>query len=302
MPSPATALTPRSQPAAPVDLSTLVKDVSGLVSPPHVCVRVFELMRSTDTSARDFGELISQDPNLTARLLRIANSSFYGFSSRIDTVSRAVAVLGMNELYNLAIAVSALKSFSEIPSSLVSMETFWRHSVYCGLVARALAKRCRILHPERLFVAGLLHDIGSLVLFNRLPELCGDLLAETDGDEEALHRAEIDALGFSHAEVGSVLLTTWNLPPVLPGAVRGHHDPSKTVVGHLEACIVRIANLLANQSENGALQDPRCAASIVSTQDWQRVGLSADKVDVPALVASAEAELSQTTTLLAADA
>ena len=98
----------------PPRLTDLVEDVSGLVSPPDICVRVFELMRTATSSASDFSEIIARDPNLTTRLLRMVNSSFYGFANRIDTVSRAIAVIGTQELYSLVISVSAVQSFSKI--------------------------------------------------------------------------------------------------------------------------------------------------------------------------------------------
>ena len=141
----------------------LLDDVEGLVSPPDVCLRLFELIHAPTTGAKDIAAVVGVDPNLTTRLLRIANSSFYNFSRKIDTISRAVTVIGTAELYQLVLSVSAVKTFANIPNELVKMETFWRHSVYTGLLARALAIRANVLHPERLFVSGLMHDIGSLV-------------------------------------------------------------------------------------------------------------------------------------------
>ena len=245
----------RRQPAASVDLQSLLTDVKALVSPPHIYLKVSELMHAADSSAKDFEEVIHLDPTLTARLLRIANSSFYSFRSKVDTVSRAVAVIGMRDLYSLVIAVSAVQSFSKISNGLVNMDTFWRHSIYCGLIARTLANRCNVLHTERMFVAGLLHDIGSLVIFNRLPEVARDLLLIAQGDEEVLYQAEKEALGFTHAHVGGVLLDHWQVPPTLYRAVTAHHEPFTVLEGRLEASIVHLANVLANDSQLGALYE-----------------------------------------------
>ncbi len=286
--------TRRGTACARLNAQALIRDVSGLVSPPHVCARVFELMRSTDASAKDFGHVIGQDPNLTARLLRVANSSFFNFSCRIDTVSRAVTAIGLNELYTILIAVSAVQSFSRIPNHLVNMDTYWRHSVFCGLLARGIARRANVLHPERLFVAGLLHDIGSLVLFHRIPEQCGKLLLAADGDEQALYEAEIGALGFSHAEVGSLLLTLWNLPPALPGAVRGHHDPSRASVGAFEAGIVKIADTLANQISSAALHLGGCPEREIAPSAWSAIGLDPSETGAREILDTAEAQLSDT--------
>ena len=234
------------------DIGALVADVKGLVTPPHVFLKVTELMRSTDSNAKDFESVIGVDPNLSARLLRIANSSFYSFASKVDTVSRAVAVIGMRDLYSLVTAVSAVKSFSKITNDLVSMDTFWRHSIMTGLIARNLAKRCKVLHSERLFVAGLLHDIGSLVLFNRLPELSRDLMLISQGDEVLLHQAEWETLGFNHAHVAAQLLQTWQLPVTLSTAIAAHHDPASIEGDRLDAAIIHAADIFAGQSDLGS--------------------------------------------------
>ena len=279
-------------------ITDLVQDVSGLVSPPEICVKVFELMRVATSSANDFGDVIGHDPNLPTRLLRMVNSSFYGFAGRIDTVSRAIAVIGTRELYSLVISVSAVQSFAKISSEQLDLDSFWRHSVCSGLIARRLSRHCGVLHPERLFVAGLLHEIGSLVLFHRLPDVCAQLVAGCQGDEEVLHRAEIDTLGYSHAEVGSLLLTLWSLPASLPRAVRGHHDPANTLVGEQEAAIIKTANRLANQSDFGALLGGSEDGPAPSAADWGLLGLKVDTIDREALAAEITEQFSETYNLI----
>lgn len=292
------ATDPHAQPAVCVDLPSLVTDVKGLVSPPHIYLRVSELMRSSDSDARDFAEVIQLDPNLTARLLRIANSSFYSFRSKVDTVSRAVAVIGMRDLYSLVIAVSAVQSFSKIPNDLVNMDTFWRHSIYCGLIARALANRCHVLHTERMFVAGLLHDIGSLVIFNRLPDVARDLLLIAQGDETALYHAEKETLGFTHAHVGGVLLDHWQVPRALHRSVAAHHEPLLVLEGRLEASIVHLADVLANDSDLGALYEDSAGETSVAAEDWEAVGLDAGGADKDEILSEAGRQFIETVTML----
>ena len=282
-------------PASPISC----RDVSGLVSPPDICIRVFEMMRAGTSSAKDFGDVIGRDPNLTTRLLRMVNSSFYGFASRIDTVSRAIAVIGTQELYSLVISVSAVQSFSKIAAEQRDMDSFWRHSVCCGLIARRLSHHCAVLHPERLFVAGLLHEIGALVLFHRLPDICARLVAGCQADEDTLHRAELETFGYSHAEVGSLLLTLWSLPASLHGAVRGHHDAANTLVGELEAAIVKTANRLANQSDFGALLGAGEEGPAPSAADWALMGLNEDSIDREALNEDISEQFYETYSLIA---
>lgn len=262
-----------AQPEPMVTAARWTREISGLVSPPDVCLRIFELVETNRASAQALADIIALDPSLTARLLRIVNSSFFHFSRRIDTVSRAITVIGVSELYNLVIAVSAIKSFSNIPSFIVNIDTFWRHSIYCGLIARVLARRCNVLHPERLFVAGLLHDIGSLVLYNRAPEACKDLLLAARGNECILYQTERREFGFSHAEIGGLLLDLWHLPPALHEAVRYHHTPAAAARAPLETAIVHIADALANQSELGAFCAMPATDLFIDETAWGAAGL-----------------------------
>lgn len=287
---------------APDLIEEIVEDVSYLVSPPDVCVKVFDLIESNDASARDIGDVISHDPGLTARLLKLVNSSFFNFPRRIDTVSRAVTVLGVRELYGLVIAVSAIRSFSNLPVNLVNIDTFWRHSLYTGLIARNLGRQCRILHPERLFVAGLLHDIGSLALYARQPETMRDLLLVSDGDETILHQAELAELGFTHADVGSALAERWHLPEALCEAIRYHHIPAYAADARIESAIVHLAETLANRSEIGAFAETAAPETPIDPVVWDILELRAEDFDAVAAIGEAGHQFSDTAGLLLARA
>jgi HD-like signal output (HDOD) protein len=275
-----------------------IAETSDLSSPPEICATVFELLRSPTASARDFGEVISRDPNLTARLLRIVNSSVYGLATSVDTVSRAIAIIGHRELHSLMLAVTAVSSFSNIANTLVNMDTFWRHSIYCGLLSRALARRCRVLHPERLFVLGLLHDLGSLVIYRQAPQLAVELLERAQGNEELLYRAELERLGFSHAELGGLLLQRWSLPEVLQEAVQYHHDPANAPNAAMEAGIVYIADILANRSELGAFCEQPAAELRIAPQIWQTTGLSEAEISPQELIGEAGLQFAETAEML----
>lgn len=251
-----------------------VSEVSGLVSPPEISTRLLELARSPDSSAGEMGKVISHDPNLTARLLKLVNSALYNFPNKIDTVSRAISIAGTRELYNLVIAVTAIRSFSNIPVTLVNMDTFWRHSLFCGILARELGRRCRMLHPERMFVAGLLHDVGSLVCFYQAPEVSRELILTSEGDEDCLHRAERSAFGFSHADLGCRLLETWSMQASVIDAVRHHHAPDEADGKQLEAWILHLADRLANRSQLGALLERAGDQGDANSAAWEALGLS----------------------------
>lgn len=283
-----------------IELPEIVDGFSSLVSPPDVCIRIGELMRSPRASAKDFAEVISFDPSLTARLLKVVNSPFYGFTRRVDTVSRAVAIVGMRVLNDLVLAVSAVRSFSKISNRLVSMETFWRHGVACALTAKGLAEHCSVLHPERLFVAGLLHDIGTLVLFHRLPELMQELLLVADGSEDVLHRAERDTLGFTHADVAGQLLRLWGVPEALQAAVARHHEGKIDPAESLEVLIVRGADALANRCGIGALFENPPAEVTAQPELWAALQVGDDESTLEDIVANAVLQFTDTVAMFVA--
>lgn len=233
-------------PIAPKDL---VKGIAKLASLPEVCVRVNEMVDDPRYSAADVGKVISRDTALTAQLLRIANSSFFNFPAKINTISRAVTVIGERELRYLVLALSAVRAFNQVPVELTNMASFWRHSVYCGVVSRLIAAKCHVLHGERLFVAGLLHDVGMLVILNRVPELERVALYRSHTGIEPVYLAEREVLGCDHADVGAELLRQWNMPTVLTETVACHHEIEKAEDAKLDAAIVHLANVIANRAE-----------------------------------------------------
>lgn len=277
------------------------KDIAGLVSPPEVCTKLLGLVDSPKSTAHEIGEVIGSDPNLGARLLKLVNSSFYNYSGRIDTLSRAIAIVGTRELYSLAISVSAVKAFSKIPAQIINMDTFWRHSLFCGIIARFLAKRCGVLHPERLFVAGLLHDIGALVIFARAAEQARDLMLIADGDENTLATAERQEFGFSHADLGGILATLWKLPDTLVEAISCHHNPLDAICSKQQAAIVKIADKLADRSELGALFGPlsqRNAPLEIDKSLWRATGLCAANFDEMQIIGEAGQQFIETSSIL----
>ena len=183
----------------------LVSDVEGLYSLPEICLKINELVNDSRSSAEDLAQLISQDADLTGRLLKLVNSVFYGLRVPVETVSRAVTLVGTKDLQNLAIMTSACDLFHGIPADLMSMDDFWHKSVACGVLAQGLGRKSCVLHPERLMVMGVLHDIGQLVILEQLPELARDVLLITEGKDDLLAEAEKQVLGFTHADVGGAL-------------------------------------------------------------------------------------------------
>ncbi|MBF0104642.1 MAG: HDOD domain-containing protein [Deltaproteobacteria bacterium] len=238
-----------------MDVTKLVNSVVTIASLPSIYFRVSEAVNCPRSSATDIANVVSEDPGLTARLLKIVNSSFFSFNSKIDTVSRSVSIVGTQQLCDLCLATSVMKAFKDVPEELVSMESFWLHSLACGICARILATEYGVNNVERFFVAGLLHDIGSLILYMKMSELARGCLEESRKNKKKLHEVERQVFGYDHAEVGYELVKLWNLPEALHEAVRFHHAPQRAVDFPLEAAIIHASDIIVSALKLGSNGD-----------------------------------------------
>ena len=225
-------------------------------SPPPVYHKLRQAMRNQDASFSDFSSIISSDPSLAVRLLRIANSSFYGLSSKVETIIHALGIVGIEQLTELALATIMVDQFKGIDKDLVNMQSFWMHSVGCGLAARAIAKNMGERHVEPYYTASMLHDIGSLIIYKEIPEKAQEILTRCKSEGLSLSTVEEEVLGFTHAEVGAVVFTQWGLPESLVVAVRYHHLPSEAKDHPLFSAIVHLADIIAYEMNFGTGGEP----------------------------------------------
>lgn len=233
----------------------LIQDSLQLFSLPDIYFQVSEMISDPRFSIKEIGLVINKDPALSARLLKIVNSSLYGFQSRIDRVSRAVSIVGSEELKNLVLATSVINHFDNIPAELVDMTDFWFRSVRCGLIAKKLAKESAILHQERLFLAGLLHDIGSLVFYGELPEKSLDVLLLANHDRRLVAKLEQKIIGFTHAELGAALIKSWGMPESLHETIEHYLTPELAQAHKLDTYLLNLASQLANAPQHGLSAD-----------------------------------------------
>jgi len=234
-------------------LEYLTEKASKLFTLPSIVFQLQELLYNQRSTSDEIGELISLDPALTARILRLANSSFYNFPSQIDTVSRAVTIVGTNEIYNLALATAAVNTFRGVNSEIIDMPKFWRHSIFTALFSRNLLTQIGIRSSESLFVSGLLHNIGLLVLLEQTPEKVNAL--ETVAKDAPIWEKEKKILGFNLSEVSAELMKSWNLPELLINPVQYQHQPQLALPEYQQqaACIyiaLRLANHLMYECDD----------------------------------------------------
>jgi len=252
-----------------------VKFVQGEVSLPVLPGIVFEMietLRDPKSSPKQIADVIGRDIGLSARILRLVNTPFYGLPSKIDTLSRAVLILGTKQLATLATGIKLLTYFESIPSSLVNMRSFLDHSITCGILSKIIGAYKNSPNTERLLLGGLLHDVGRLVLYSLLPRGAKRALVEAGGNHDLLHKTEVEIFGCDHAKVGGLLMKKWKLPVSLDVAVAYHHAPHE-YRDPLEASIVHLADVIANAVEAGSSGE-RLVPDL-SKEAWENIGLPA---------------------------
>lgn len=255
----------------PLRVSQLLNGDIDIVSLPTVYTHIVELLNHPNSSSHQLAELISKDASLTVRLLRLVNSPFYGFSGKIDSISRAVSLLGTNELSVLTLGITVIKQFQNIPSDLLTMDSFWRHSIRCGLFSKVLAAHLGENAAEKYFIGGLLHDVGRLVLLARMPAQYSAVIVRARQHCLPMYRAEQDCLQTDHSIVGKLLAEKWRLSPALIRMIGGHHSP-RLAHYSLEACIVHIADILAHACGHEVMLVDEIPE--LQLKAWEEIGLS----------------------------
>jgi HD-like signal output (HDOD) protein len=271
----------------PLSLKELVQQAGQLVTLPEVYYRLKDALDNPNSTPQLIGRIIESDPALTARLLRLANSPVYsGYQqgSRVDRVSYAVQLTGFQMLNQLVLTSVLCGSLGRIASQNQQLASFWRHSVYTGLLATSLAKRCHVLHPDRLLAAGLIHDIGLLLMHQKCPIQAKQVLTLMAAGETSCHDAEKQVYGYTHCEVGAALLELWRLPESLKAMTAWHHHPQQAGSFALDASLLHLANCIANQV--GMAQDLGARDMDSDVWAWQFTGL--DETVIPSIQAEAD--------------
>jgi putative nucleotidyltransferase with HDIG domain len=275
---------------------TLEQVVAGLKELPALPLVVNELLASFDDPDVELGELaakIANDQALAAKTLRLANSSFYGLQSKVRTISQAIAVLGFDSVRALVVGAGVIGGFGAGRGSSFDFDGFWRHAIATALCARALARRGSS-PPELSFVAGLLHDLGRLVLVTRYPQGYAEVLAQRASRDCPLLEAERAVFGLDHAQVGRALGQQWRIPEAICRAIANHHQPMQQDHGELPA-VVHVANVIAHGLD--LLGDADDVVPPLSQGAWDSLRL--DGAALRAVFVATEAQFEETCQILA---
>jgi HD-like signal output (HDOD) protein len=252
------------------DPKRFIRSIDTLPTLPSVVAKIGELVENPAASAADINKVIRQDIALSARILKLVNSSFYGFPRRIGSVTHAVVILGFNTVRNVALSAFVVDAFAgrDLP---FGYREFWIHSLGVGVAATALAERRALARAEDAFLGGLLHDVGKIVLHSYARAEYAAVLRRVDERDCLLVDAERELLGMTHADVGSLLLDAWHIPSHLVEVVKLHHEPEKATADPELAAVVHLADILTRALLVGDGGDGRVPRA--SHEAWRRLGL-----------------------------
>lgn len=215
-----------------------------ILSLPSIYQKVSIKIEQPQTTNHELAEIIKLDVGISSRLLAIVNSAFYGFPSQISSVSHAISIVGLNDFKNLVLSASIVNQFEEVKSSGFSMDEFWNDSLFCAILAKHIAKHwASRKEQESLFIAGLLHDVGKLVM---VKNTTGDLKALEELWRRGDLNAEKAAYEYNHIEAGEALINSWGLPPELAQCARYHHCLPDQADINVSILCVHMAHLLAS--------------------------------------------------------
>lgn len=228
------------------DFDALIEAVGDLPALPESTLRIVKATASSDSDARTITAIIGSDQALAARILRLANSAFYGLPRTIATISHAVVLLGMNTIRGLALAAST-RSFleRECPGYALARGELWRHSLAVAACSRIIAKQVRIPEREETFVAGLLHDVGKVVIGTHVGREFGRIMGLASTENMPFVEAERQVLGFDHTDVGAAVAHKWNLPGQLRDPIAFHHRPEEAPELTPGIAAVHLADIIA---------------------------------------------------------
>ena len=243
-----------------------------LASLPDVYLRLKAVLDNPGSNLADVAEVVGNDPAMTVRVLRIVNSAYFGLGAEIGTVSRAVSLLGTQEVHDLVLAASVAQGFEGMSNEIMDMQRFWRRSVVCAITARELASECNTLDSERLFVAGLLRDIGHLFIYQLAPHEAQQSIELAQAQSVPLYQAERTLLGVDYAKVGADLMRQWQLPRSLWEPTEYQIEPEKSEDYTMYTSLIHIAAHLTEGTDRGV--ELEAALSGVVQHAWQVTGLS----------------------------
>lgn len=228
-----------------ISLDRLVKEAKDLPALPTIVTKVFNLIENPLSSAGQLSDLIMTDQGLVSKILKMANSAYYGRAKEITTLHAAITLLGYKAIKEIVLAISMAQIYNkEIKGYGLEKGALWRHSLATAIASGVIAKKVRYKDTEEAYIGGLLHDLGKLILDQHVGGALQMILKKAGTDGITFKEAEHEVLGFDHTEAGGLVAEKWNLPAGLVEVIRYHHSPGEAQINPRLTAIIHLANCL----------------------------------------------------------
>lgn len=271
-------------------LEELIEQIDQLPTLPTTVIKLVQMVQDPDTSAQDVNQVLAQDPSLAARILRMVNSAYFGFSERITSIRHAIVIMGFHAVKNLALTASVLDSFESdgFSTDVFDRKQFWVHSLSVAAASKLVAKQMGYPNPDEHFISGLLHDIGKIVIDQKAHDGFVEVLKLVEDQNILIREAEMKVFGFDHTQVGRWLAKHWNLPEELHHVIAFHHEPPRARDQMRAVTVVHIADVLARALFLGTGGDR--LVPMIDEEAWEASGLSLDDIEIimPKLITDSE--------------
>jgi HD-like signal output (HDOD) protein len=266
----------------PLPILQTVEKITSIPTLPTVIERLTRLLQNPKTSAEEVGKAITTDQALASKVLKLVNSAFYGFPGRISTITHAIVILGFSTVKNVVLTASIFDAFRKKGdgNTKFDLNEFWLHSIACGAAASSIAKQIGGSEKEECFIAGLIHDLGKLILCNFLPDEFDLALRYSAENKLLLYESEKKLFDCTHTHIGGYLAERWNLPANLQNAVKYHHQPSPSHDHYFITAVVHCADIFVRALDFGNGGDSQIP--MISDHVWKSLGF--DSVDLNVLL------------------
>jgi putative nucleotidyltransferase with HDIG domain len=247
------------------EIKRIIRDTKSLPTLPGIIFKLTSLAEDDKSSVHEMAKLVSSDHILSAKVLRLVNSPFYGFSGRISTISNALILLGVNVVRSLALSSSI---FEMMEKNIVGL---WEHSLAAAVAANVISRRLKLPECEEISTAALLHDIGKVIIKIKLEEDYNHLLSLIHEKDYSMTEAERELLGTDHTEIGEWIAQTWFLPEKLSEPIACHHNVKKSGIHQMKTSVVHLADVLVKASGFGFSGDD--FVPHIQSVAWKKLGL-----------------------------
>lgn len=264
-------------------LEPLLKQAGQLPSLPEVYIRVTELLENESSTGLKIGEAVQSDPALTARILKMINSAYYGLQNPVTSIPQAVTLLGRQQLKQVLVGSVLARVFKDFDITSFPLRDFWQHCIKTAIIGRQLAmQNARVLDHEVFFTAGLLHDIGWLVIAKVNPGSYGQIIELARAENKDVIEVETEKLGVTHIDVGVALLEKWGIPGLITQCVRKHHDIDHIGSFEIETSIVYLANKLSRLDLSGEEEEGEklIADTLSAIPNWEKSKCTAEQITI----------------------